>query len=121
MTGKFHTLQVSLAVLLSFAVGLGWASPAAAQDAEEEPGVSAPQSGITGPTPLITVRPGPAAPSGPPPGPPAELMPLPASFAEPVGPFTMLMEIVVAGGPSEYGLFAAPGCVPLGIFKRGMK
>jgi hypothetical protein len=33
----------------------------------------------------------------------------------------MYMEVLVGGGPSTYGLFAAPGCVLDGVFKRGMK
>src|SRR4051794_25813360 len=73
---------------------------------------------ITEPTPLISVRPGPAVP----PEEPRDLrdVQLPDMYFQPVGPFTMYMN-VIATGPSEYGLFTAPGCVLDSIFKRGMK
>jgi hypothetical protein len=70
--------------------------------------------------PLITVRQGPVLPPAAEPPVPAELVPLPALYSEPVGPFTMYME-VIASGPGETGLFTSPGCILDGVFKRGMK
>jgi hypothetical protein len=48
-------------------------------------------------------------------------MTIPDSYAEPVGPFTLYMEVIAGAGPSQYGLMAAPGCVVSGVMKRGMK
>jgi hypothetical protein len=110
--------EIGLGVALSFALCLGWAGPAGAQEMDQEQPV--PAHGVTEPVPLITVRPGPALPDVPPEAPP-ELPPLPARYAQPVGPFSMYMEVLVGAGPSTYGLFAAPGCVLDGVFKRGMK
>ena len=114
-----RAVHAGLGLLLSGALCLGWAGPASAQESDDAPPV--PAHGVTEPVPLITVRPGPILPELPPEIPSGQLPPLPASFGERVGPFTMNMEVLVGGGPSTYGLFAAPGCVLDGVFKRGMK
>jgi len=62
--------------------------------------------------------PGPAVGHEPPPD--LSANPLPDFYSQPIGPFTMYMT-VLATGPSQYGLFTAPGCVADSIFKRGMK
>jgi hypothetical protein len=96
-------------------LALGYAMPAHAQ---EQANQQESQTGITEPTPLIVVRPGPAVP----PEAPGSFLdyPLPDTYSLPVGPFTMDMD-VIATGPSAYGLFTAPGCVVDSVFKRGMK
>ncbi len=114
-----RAVHAGLGVLLSAAICVGGVGPASAQQADDEQPV--PAHGVTEPVPLITVRPGPALPDLPPPELPGELPPLPAAYGQPVGSFTMNMEVLVGGGPSTYGLFAAPGCVLDGVFKRGMK
>jgi hypothetical protein len=114
-----RAIHAGLGALLSAALCVGWVGPANAQENQDQQ--PAPDTGVTEPVPLITVRPGPALPNLPPPEPPSELLPLPAAYAQPVGPFTMNMEVLVGGGPSIYGLFAAPGCTLDGVFKRGMK
>ncbi len=110
-------LSTALGLAFSAALVFGWATPAGAQapSGGEQDG---PRSDITEPTPLITVRPGPAVP--PFPVPDMRDVPLDPMYFQPVGPFTMYMN-VIASGPSQYGLFTAPGCVLDSIFKRGMK
>jgi len=105
-------------VLLGGTVMFGWA-PASAQEMDDQ-GQAAPRSDISEPTPLITVRPGPAVPPGGPPPAEGPLPELPAMYSQPVGPFTMMVD-VIATGPSAYGLFTSPGCILDGVFKRGMK
>jgi hypothetical protein len=46
---------------------------------------------------------------------------LPASYEQPVGPYTMYVEHVAALTASKYGLLASLGCVQQNVFKRGMK
>jgi hypothetical protein len=46
---------------------------------------------------------------------------LPASYEQPVGPYTMYVEHVAAITASKYGLLASLGCVQQNVFKRGMK
>ena len=114
--------RVSLAlagVLLSGTLMFGWTGASAQEMDDQE--ITPPRSDISEATPLITVRPGPAVPErgGPPPA--AGPMPeLPAMYSQPVGPFTMIVD-VIATGPSSYGLFTSPGCILDGVFKRGMK
>jgi hypothetical protein len=67
---------------------------------------------------LVGVLPAPAAP---PEALPAELPPVPERFMEPIGPFTMYMEVLASASPSENGLLASPGCVSDSVYKRGMK
>jgi hypothetical protein len=94
-----------LTVLLGGAVALGGAGAAHAQSDDG--------------TGLITVHQvPPPAPSAP--APHAERA-LPDEYGQPVGPFTMYMEVVTAGAPSAAGLVASPSCVLNGVYKRGMK
>jgi hypothetical protein len=111
MTGPRSVARTAIAIALAALIG-STALGAAPASAQEEPLLTEPQ-------PLITVRQGPAVPVGGPP-PDMQLPPIPARYSEPVGPFTMYME-VIATGPSAYGLFVSPGCVASGVFKRGMK
>jgi hypothetical protein len=67
---------------------------------------------------LIGVMPAPAVPAE---ALPAELPPVPERFMEPIGPFTMFMEVLASVSPSENGLLASPGCVTDSVYKRGMK
>ena len=71
-------------------------------------------------TTLVGVQAAPAvAPEGPP---PADMLPpVPDRFKEPLGPFTMYMEVLASASPSEFGLVATPGCVTDSVYKRGMK
>jgi hypothetical protein len=46
---------------------------------------------------------------------------MPASYEQPVGPYTMYVEHVAAATASKYGLLASLGCVQQNVFKRGMK
>jgi len=46
---------------------------------------------------------------------------LPASYEQPVGPYTMYVEHVAATTASKFGLLASLGCVQQNVFKRGMK
>lgn len=68
---------------------------------------------------LVGVHPAPAAPPEEPP--PGGMPPIPDRFAEPIGPFTMFMEVLASASPSENGLLASPGCVTDSVYKRGMK
>ncbi|HZT08839.1 MAG TPA: hypothetical protein VFC51_17585 [Chloroflexota bacterium] len=115
-------LALLLGALLGVGLVFGWAGPAHAQDADGQSTESQPSASQenTGPVPLISVIPGPAVPPGGPPPSTGEKPPLPDLYSQPVGPFTMYMD-VIATGPSAYGLFTAPGCVLDGVFKRGMK
>jgi len=47
--------------------------------------------------------------------------PLPAKYSQPVGPYTMYMEVIASAAPSTAGLLAIPGCVVDSVFKRGMR
>jgi hypothetical protein len=67
---------------------------------------------------LVGVLPAPAVPSE---ALPPELPPVPERFMEPIGPFTMNMEVLASASPSENGLLASPGCVSDSVYKRGMK
>ena len=49
------------------------------------------------------------------------LPPVPDRFKEPIGPFTMFMEVLASAEPSQFGLIASPGCVTDSVYKRGMK
>ena len=109
--------RIGASLLLGLLPALVAIVPASAQEEDEAP----PPAASEEITPLITVQTLPVVPSAPPPAPPGELRQLPALYNEPVGPFAMYMEIVTAGGPSEYGLLASPGCILDGIFKRGMR
>jgi len=40
---------------------------------------------------------------------------------EPIGPFTMFMEVLASAAPSQFGQLASPGCVTDSVYKRGMK
>jgi hypothetical protein len=97
--------RVIVSALLGVSLALGGSTVSRAQD-----------DGDGG---LITVR------QVPPPAPtgsaPRTERALPAEYAQPVGPFTMYMEVVTAGAPSPYGLVASPSCVLNGVYKRGMK
>ena len=78
------------------------------------------QAGPTqsGPQTLVEVRPVAPVPQGPlPPSTPN----VPERFAEPLGPFTMFMEVLASASPSEVGLVASPGCVTDSVYKRGMR
>jgi hypothetical protein len=108
---------MAAAALLAGSTIMG-ATPVAGQEMQDQDQGAPTGITVTEPTPLITVRPGPAVPPGPPPE--MALPPIPASYSQPIGDFTMYMD-VIATGPSTYGLFAAPGCVLDGVFKRGMK
>ena len=91
----------------------------AAPDDQPVPPVQTPdnQSQVTT---LVGVHPAPPArPSGPPP--PGALPPVPARFKEPIGPFTMFMEVLASAEPSQFGELATPGCVTDSVYKRGMK
>jgi hypothetical protein len=72
-------------------------------------------------TTLVGVHPAPAVPpaGGPPPA--DALPPVPDRFKEPVGPFTMFMEVLASATPSQFGELATPGCVTDSVYKRGMK
>jgi hypothetical protein len=114
-----HGLGVSLA--LSACMTFSLVGPASASQDEMDPGQQPPATQPAGPQPLIQVitipnlppEGPPNIPSGPPPA-------LPAQYAQPVGPYTMYME-VIASGPGETGMVTAPGCILDGVFKRGMK
>jgi hypothetical protein len=67
---------------------------------------------------LVGVQPAPAVPALPPLANPP--MP-PDSYSQPIGPFTMFMEVLASASPSVNGLLAAPGCVTDSVYKRGMK
>ena len=69
---------------------------------------------------LVGVKSAPAVPAGAE-IPPGSLPPVPARFSEPLGPFTMFMEVLASAAPSEHGLIASPGCVTDSVYKRGMK
>jgi hypothetical protein len=97
--------RMALSLLLAF--GFTWGAVADANAQSDDP------------TGLITVRqvppPAPAAPA------PRAERALPDQYLQPVGPFTMYMEVVTAGAPSPAGLVASPSCVLNGVYKRGMK
>jgi hypothetical protein len=46
---------------------------------------------------------------------------VPDRFKEPIGPFTMFMEVLASASPSQFGELATPGCVTDSVYKRGMK
>ncbi len=97
------------------------ALPAAAAPADvdlEQP--APPAANQAPPTTLVGVRPAPPVPAGAE-IPPGSLPPVPARFSEPLGPFTMFMEVLASAAPSEHGLVASPGCVTDSVYKRGMK
>jgi hypothetical protein len=97
--------------------GLSTASASAAPAANglEQP---APPAGQGSAQALVSVGPAPALPAS---GPPTGLPPVPDRFSEPLGSFTMDMEIVASASPSAVGLLASPGCVSDSVFKRGMR
>jgi len=100
-------------VLLVLALAGAQPALAASEDAQaQQPAPSAtPQT-------LIGVQPAPAVPAGLPlSNPPTP----PDSYSQPVGPFTMFMEVLASASPSVNGLLAAPGCVTDSVYKRGMK
>jgi hypothetical protein len=71
-------------------------------------------------TTLVGVHPSPAVqPGGPPPA--GALPPVPDRFKEPIGPFSMFMEVLASAEPSQFGELATPGCVTDSVYKRGMK
>lgn len=71
-------------------------------------------------TTLVGVHPAPAVPpEGPPPA--GALPPVPERYSQPIGPFTMFMEVLASASPSQFGELATPGCVTDSVFKRGMK
>jgi hypothetical protein len=114
-----HGLGISLA--LSACMTFSLVGPASASQDEEDPGRQAPAPQQSGPQPLIQVITLPNVPVEAPPPPRSGPLPaLPSQYAEPVGPYTMYME-VIATGPGETGMVTAPGCILDGVFKRGMK
>jgi hypothetical protein len=118
-SGLVVLVRATGVALLLGALGAIPASAAtpAGVDAEQP----APPSGNAGPVEtLVGVRPTTPAPAG---GevPPGAVPPVPARFAEPIGPFAMFMEVLASAGPSEAGLIASPGCVTDSVYKRGMK
>lgn len=102
--------------LIAAALGAGTVSAAPANSALEQP--APPDASQDGSQTLISVGPAPAVPAG---GAPEGLPPVPARFSDPLGPFTMAMEVVASASPSQFGLLASPGCVSDSVFKRGMK
>jgi hypothetical protein len=46
---------------------------------------------------------------------------VPDRFKDPIGPFTMFMEVLASAAPSQFGELATPGCVTDSVYKRGMK
>jgi hypothetical protein len=102
--------------LLLAAVVAAPVSAAPAGNGLEQPAPPAASQGTV--ETLVSVGPAPAVPAG---GPPTGLPAVPDRFAEPLGPFTMDMEVVASASPSEVGLLASPGCVSDSVFKRGMK
>jgi hypothetical protein len=46
---------------------------------------------------------------------------VPDRFKQPIGPFTMFMEVLASAEPSQFGELATPGCVTDSVYKRGMK
>jgi hypothetical protein len=103
----------SVVVLL---LALAGAQPALAASGEAQ---AQPQPAPSGtPQTLIGVQPAPAVP----PLPPISNPPTPPdNYSQPVGPFTMFMEVLASASPSANGLLAAPGCVTDSVYKRGMK
>lgn len=93
------------------------ALPASAAPADQP----APPAGDVGAlTTLVGVHPAPAVPpAGPPPA--GALPPVPDRYKEPLGPFTMSMEVLASASPSQFGQLASPGCVSDSVYKRGMK
>jgi hypothetical protein len=108
-------LRAAGVALLLAALSTASVSAAPAANGLEQP---APPEGQGTVQTLVSVGPAPAVPAA---GPPAGLPPVPASLTEPLGPFTMAMEIVASASPSAVGLLASPGCVSDSVFKRGMK
>lgn len=51
----------------------------------------------------------------------SERPPLPAKYAQAVGPYTMAMETIASAAPGTSGLVASPGCTVSSVFKRGMR
>ncbi len=94
------------------------ALPAAAAPADQAtPQPAANQSQVTT---LVGVQPAPAVPpSGPPPA--GAFPPVPDRYSQPIGPFTMFMEVLASAVPSQFGELATPGCVTDSVYKRGMK
>jgi hypothetical protein len=93
------------------------ALPASAAPADQP----APPPGDQGQlTTLVGVHPAPAAaPQSPPPA--GAVPPVPDRYKEPIGPFTMYMEVLASAEPSQFGELASPGCVTDSVYKRGMK
>lgn len=114
---------LSVAMLLGALGALGAAPANAATKADDELAQAAqPQPGNLGEVQtLVGVKPVPPAPAGGGAPPPGALPPIPGRFAEPIGPFTMFMEVLASAAPSQAGLIASPGCVTDSVYKRGMR
>jgi hypothetical protein len=96
------------------------ALPAAAAPADQGAPPAQPAGDQSQVTTLVGVHPAPAVPpSGPPPA--GALPPVPERFSQPIGPFTMFMEVLASAAPSQFGELATPGCVTDSVYKRGMK
>jgi len=115
MRVRFALLRHGASVVVLLALALAGAQPALAASEDAQAQQPAPE-GTT--QTLVGVHPAPAVPALPPiTNPP---MP-PDSYSQPVGPFTMFMEVLASASPSANGLLAAPGCVTDSVYKRGMK
>jgi hypothetical protein len=100
-----------VAILMAAMAAMAFAPPvlAASDEAQAQP---------TNIETLVGVHPAQAVPASPP---LANEPPVPDRFLEPLGPFTMYMEVLASAAPSQNGLLAAPGCVSDSVYKRGMK
>lgn len=106
VSGSRTASRLALSALLGLGIALAGSGAARAQT-DDEGGA------------LISVRQVPP-PSPSTPAPHAERA-VPDEYFQPVGPFTMYMEVLTAGAPSAVGLVASPSCVLNGVYKRGMK
>src|SRR5690242_5613295 len=79
-----RTTAIGLSTILGMGLTFSQVGPAGAQAQSD--------TGITGPTTLIEVIPGPVLPPPALPPAPAVLPPLPPQYSQPVGPFTMYMD-----------------------------
>ncbi len=96
------------------------ALPAAAAPADQATPQAQPSTAQPQITTLVGVQSAPAVPpEGPPP--PGALPPVPDRYSQPIGPFTMFMEVLGSASPSQFGELATPGCVTDSVYKRGMK
>jgi hypothetical protein len=96
------------------------ALPAAAAPADQATPQAQPSADQSQVTTLVGVHPAPAVPPGGPP-PAGAFPPVPDRYSQPIGPFTMFMEVLASAEPSQFGELATPGCVTDSVYKRGMK